>query len=471
MKSGAYRNVCDVIVPNNLCSGCGICVGICSAKSGAIRMEWNKYGEYIPVELADRCTECGLCLLVCPFWDQDNNETSIAEYEFGNCSDIHRNPVVGLYLNLFSGYSRVNGHRRNGAGGGLTTWLLENLLIEGVVDKVVCVTHWDDPNTLFRFAILDSVEDIRTASRSVYYPVELSSIISEIMRVDAKYAVVGLPCVLKGLRLAARNDERLCKRIIIMVGLVCGQMKSKFFAEYLTAKVGGKPSGLRRVTFRVKDETRHHLDHRFEFISGSDDEMMRGHIYQSDGMSRVWGHDWFKLNACNFCDDITAEVADVTFGDAIAESYSYGNMGANFAIVRSPLVHDLLSRGANFQEIVLDTVSIDAVVERQKGLIFNKRKDLGHRLYDSCHKKRASYVPDKRVTPKRRVNLFENRDMKLREAMRVASRSIYAKYRYQPNVVEEVENAIKNISDGFQRHSIMLHLYRLLCRLKRLAKN
>ena len=75
--SNQYRNVCDVIVPSQLCVGCGICAGICL--QGAINIEWNHYGEYTPVEQTGKCNECGLCLQVCPFWNQQENETTLAE--------------------------------------------------------------------------------------------------------------------------------------------------------------------------------------------------------------------------------------------------------------------------------------------------------------------------------------------------------------------------------------------------------
>jgi coenzyme F420 hydrogenase subunit beta len=454
-----YRNICDIIVPSDMCIGCGLCVGVCPPTFNALKMEWNEYGEPIPVEVSGRCTDCGLCLPACPFWSQDDNETTLAQRAFGDLPGIQHHSVLGVYLDLFSGFSRMDGHRANGAAGGLTTWLLEKLLAERVVERVACVAPTGDPDALFRFRCVTSAEELRRCARSVYYPVDMHEVISEITRVEGKHAVVGLPCFVKGLRLAARKDARLRKRIIVLVSLVCGQTKSKFFAEYLTAKAGGQPSQLRRATFRVKDQSRHQLDHRFEFISGSDEHERKGHTYQSEGMGVVWGQDWFKFNACSFCDDIVGEVADVTFGDAVAQPYSYGNMGANFAIVRSPLILNMLLRGANAGEIVLDRVSVDAVVDRQRGVVLNKREDLAHRLHKIHAADNAAYIPTKRVSPKRRFDFLANIDMEMRDAIRVTSRSTYAKCRHQPNAVTQVDRAIEAVLG--QRGHVFRFLYRL----------
>ncbi len=434
-------------MPRDLCCGCGVCAGVCPA--GALTIRWNSYGEYVASEVTGRCTDCGLCLRICPFAAKDEDETTLAEREFGSQDGVRRDSVTGLYLDTFSGYSMVDNHRSRGAGGGTATWFLERLLKSGAVDGVCCVGPNEDPDLLFRFSIVDSVDRLRSSSRSAYYPVELSGVISEMLNREGRYAVIGLPCAVKGLRLAMLHRKDLRKRIVAVGGLVCGQQKSRFFAEYLCALSGGDPARMTSAVFRVKDPARHHLDHRFEFTCESANGRVKGHIYQSEGMSSLWGRDCFKLGACNFCDDITAETADITFGDAIAESYSYGNRGANFVIARSRMALDLLLEGREKGEVVLDRVPVEAIVERQQGVIKLKRDDLRHRLHISGRARHGGYVPHKRITPMPRRDVAANLDMKMRDMTREMSRAVYGRFRHQPDVVHEFEAEMRRLKQNW----------------------
>ena len=279
------RNVCDQIVPNGYCSGCGVCGGICPA--GALRIEWNKSGGYVPFEEQGKCTNCQLCLKVCPFQNQPYNETTLAAELFGWQEDTRNDSVAGFYLGLFYGYANQPGFRARGAAGGLTTWLLEDLLVRGAVDRVVCAIRDPSGAGLPVFGIVDHVAAIRASAKSVYYPLELSGVLQEILRDERTYAIVALPCVVKSLRLAMLNSDKLRLRLKIIIGLVCGQQKSRSYAEYLCAAAGGDPQTLAGFSFRNKDHTRHHLDHRFEFECR---DGRKGHVYQSGGAGWLGGH-------------------------------------------------------------------------------------------------------------------------------------------------------------------------------------
>jgi coenzyme F420-reducing hydrogenase beta subunit len=168
---------------------------------------------------------------------------------------IQHRTEAGYCLSTYYGHANEP-TRLNGASGGLATWFLQTLLRNGVVDHVVCVKPTDNPDQLFKFGVFSTPEEIARCSKSAYYPVEVSEAIQTILKTDARYAVVGLPCVVKSLRLAQKQIPLLKRRIVVVAGLVCGQTKSKFFAEYLVSHMGLAPKQTCYLSFRTKNPQR-----------------------------------------------------------------------------------------------------------------------------------------------------------------------------------------------------------------------
>jgi len=56
-----------VVINQDKCKGCGLCVEFCTKKALAISGNFNRKGLN-PVELAheDLCISCGLCTTMCP---------------------------------------------------------------------------------------------------------------------------------------------------------------------------------------------------------------------------------------------------------------------------------------------------------------------------------------------------------------------------------------------------------------------
>jgi coenzyme F420 hydrogenase subunit beta len=420
MTRGSYQNVCEVIVPVDMCIGCGICAAICPVN--VLEMRPNEYGEYVPVEVRPGCLPCPICLQACPFWRQDDNEDSLAEAAFGREPGIQHRIETGYYLKSFVGYAGDGEHRVSRSAGGLATWIQQAYLEDGLADFVIGVIPNDDPDRLFRFAVLDTVDKVRHSARSAYYPVEMSDVIAEVLMTPGRYVVTGLPCFLKGLRLALRHNAKLRKRVVCTIGLVCGGMRSKFFVEYLIATGGGDPIHVKQVCFRHKDPARPALDYALSFESDGACGMGSGTVICCQEMRKeTWGRDYFKPNACNYCDDVFAEVADVALSDAWLPEYNKDWRGTNIVVVRSPQVLALIESGIERGMLVLEELEIERVIRSQRGVLANKREKLAHRLYLSKRRGQA-YVPNKRVKPEKLLSPIDQWLFSCRERMRVLSR-------------------------------------------------
>jgi coenzyme F420-reducing hydrogenase beta subunit len=345
------------VVEPGLCIGCGLCAALCP--EGVLAMGWNRYGEYNPAEVSPCTTGCGLCAKVCPFSDTGEDEDTIGERLYGAVPGVRHRPETGYYLASYVGYSEK--HRLAGASGGMATWLLEALLAEDVVDHVICVAPAGNPDKLFAFRVFSTPEDVRTGAGSAYYPVEMSGVVRQILETPGRYAVTGLPCFIKALRLAQLRNRKLRERVVVTVGLVCGQLKSWYFTDYIAALAGvrGEVTGVR---YRGKSPDRPATDYHYAFTTKESGERR---ISWSEGIAEAWTNRWFTPKACSYCDDIFAECVDVTFMDAWLPEYSVDGRGTSLLLVRSPAVREMIERGRG---VCLDPIAIEQVAESQAGV-------------------------------------------------------------------------------------------------------
>jgi len=401
------------IVNKGLCIGCGICAAICPQK--ILEMKWNNYGEYMPVESVPCMKECGLCLKVCPFMDSEDNEDTIGKYLYGSVQGIVHRPETGFSLSAYVGYADEE-HRSSGSSGGMVTWILERLLEEKIVDNVVCVTPDNNPEKLFTFADINNSKDIRTGAGSAYYPVEMSKVIRHIIETPGRYAIVGLPCFIKAIRLAQKNNKKLNERIIVTLGLVCGQLKNKYFTDYI-ATLAGVQGKVTAVRYRGKSLDRPVSNFYYSFTNDKGEEKR---ISWNDGISEAWLNRWFTPKACNYCDDIFAECADVVCMDAWLPEYSQDRKGMSLVLIRSPVIEQVINNGNSSQEIFLNPIAVERVVQSQEEVITTKRQHLAHRLY--LDHKRGRATPKKRIMPAKTKNPFLLREIVLMEQMQLLSR-------------------------------------------------
>lgn len=442
-------NVIDEIVNNDLCIGCGTCAGICPRK--VLEIQDNEHGEYVPTKVQACDSGCGLCLEVCPFGNNES-ETQMGAKIYGSVEGINYLFETGYYLDSYVGYS--NDFRQSSASGGMATWLLTKLLKEGIVDYVICPTPQKNPEKLFSFEFLRDVNSVQAASGSVYYPVEMSEVIQKILEIPGRYAITGLPCFIKALRLAAQKNRKLREKIVITIGLVCGQMKSKHYTEYIAALSGNGNSGkLQRVYYRGKSPDKLASNYYYQFI----DEYGSQHkIFWNEGVSEAWINRWFTPNACNYCDDIFAELADVTFMDAWLPEYSRDSRGTNLVLVRSLEVQDIIQKGIEKAEINVNKISVEKVIQSQAGIIEYKRKQLSYRLYLAEQKERKT--PEKRVEARNDIGILKKREVRLKIRMQEESKELFLGY-YQNHTLD-----IKTFRDGMHPYIKQIRQLRLLGR-------
>jgi coenzyme F420-reducing hydrogenase beta subunit len=376
------------VVRSGLCIGCGSC----AASSPDARMDWDRNGFLKPKgppEWFDR--KSALFSRQCPFSPSVENEDSMAGRHFERSAMQHQ--AVGRFEAAYVGFATEGAFRMQGSSGGLTNWVAAQLLRTGVIDAVAhVVPAGPTAGRFFEYRISRSTDELGAGAKSRYYPIELSSVLREIRSSPGRYAVVGVPCFIKAIRLLQRDDPVLRERITHTLGLFCGHMKSAAMVESFAWQLGTEVDRVRALDYRSKDEARPanwyrtHLD----LADGSAREKDWWHLADGD-----WGAGFFQNPACNWCDDVVAETADIAFGDAWVEPYSSDGRGTNVVIARTAEMKSLLEHGRSTGALQLELVSADFIVETQAAGLRHRREGLAYRL--SWRGRRLR--PPKRVTP------------------------------------------------------------------------
>lgn len=431
------------VVENKKCIGCGACA---FAFSDVLQMGMSTEGHWVPFarNASGPSTEKTLSGLpkdaarICPMSGAGKDEDYIAEEKFPG---IPKNDQIGKYLRTFAGCVTSENERAAAGSGGLITWLCKKLIVTQEVSAVVHVrpTYQEvEAGVLFEYAISYTSDEVSDGAKSRYYPVELSKVLSKIAESDDNYAVVGLPCTIKALKLLEYEGYIAPGQIKYTIGLVCGHLKSKYFSEYLAYQIGGNPSKTYYADFRHKfyNEPASYYGFRSE-ETDSDNSM-------ASPMKALSGHDWgeglFKNPACEFCDDVLAECADICLGDAWLPSYVNDWRGHNIGVVRSQKIASLLDSGEKEGRLSLTDVSVGQVIQSQSAGLRHRREGLAHRL--AVEESEASWVPKKRISPKFAATRQRRKIYNLRYRIALESSALYFMATRRGNIAE-FETAIR----------------------------
>jgi coenzyme F420-reducing hydrogenase beta subunit len=379
------------MIRSGLCVGCGGCVAASGPPGRAMR--WNPYGLIEPDGPASwlraRTPEFSR---TCPFSPAAADESELADAAFPNAR--HRDERIGRFEAAYVGHVAEPGFRESGSSGGMTSWVAAELLRTGLVDAVAHVVACDprEEGRLFRYRISRTRSEVRAGARSRYYPVELSDTIRAIRSAPGRYAVVGIPCFVKAINLLRRENPVLRERIAFTLGLYCGHMKSARMVESFAWQMGVFPEAVAAIDFRLKDPRRPANWYRAQLRlrGGGKAERDWWHLVDGD-----WGAGFFQNGACDYCDDVVAETADISFGDAWVEPYSSDGRGTNVVIVRSAVLHPLLQAAIADGRLALSPVDADFVERTQAAGFRQRREGLAWRLA----RRRRGLAPRKRVAP------------------------------------------------------------------------
>lgn len=313
------------ILLNRLCTGCGTCVSLCP--ENAINMILNeKTGVYIPNLDKDKCKECSICYQVCPGRGVNHEELNFDVFE-----KYPEDSLIGNYVNFYCGYSENTNIRNNSASGGMVTSLLIFALEKKIIDGAL-VTRMNKYNPFEPEPfIARTKEEIIEASKSKYCPVPLNRALDKILfsKKGEKFAVVGLPCHIQGIRNAERINKKLKEKIVLHFGIVCNHTPSFLATEFILYKAKIKKNDVQKLEYRSNG-----------WPGGMSITKKNGNIvFLPYSSLSYWGlifNNFFTPIRCLSCDDKLCQYSDVSFADAwVPEIMKRDNSGTSIIISRN----------------------------------------------------------------------------------------------------------------------------------------
>ena len=332
------------IVEDDLCLGCGVCLPVCPEEAIGIELD-KKRGYFTPIINYDKCDYCGKmkngkCVVVCPG----------VEVDFGKLNQHPANreaesDILGSFVETLYAYSCDDNIRYNSSSGGLITSLLIFAINEKIIDGAIVMSSEEDNPIQPKAILATTTEEIVAAAGSKYCSAHIGDPLSEICNLDGKFAVVGLPCHIHGIRKWEQMAPGMKEKIVLHFGLYCANTNTIFGTEYFLRQYNIDPERVKNIKYRgdgwpgkfvvtLNDGTVE------EIRRGTTETTLKGKLLFSSAF-----HYDFQMPRCLTCIDLTSELADISFADPWNKRFlQKENKGKSMLVIRNEIGMQLIEK-------------------------------------------------------------------------------------------------------------------------------
>lgn len=327
----------QIVVDNQLCSGCGTCYTVCSHR--AVGMRFTTIGRLIPTISKD-CVNCGMCLKTCPGLDLMNKISSEID------------PLLfGKYIKLFVGKASDEGVFKRGQSGGLVTSFLSYLFEKGQIDAALVVTQ---ELLQAKYYLATKSEELLRSQLSQYTPVDINSGLN-LLKDFERVAIVGLPCHVEGIRILQSLYPSKYNNIRYIFGLICGGTLSQSIVSIISSFVK-KPITL--IEWRSKKYSDYDGANIAVFTDCKKQPIML------DKNIRHSSKPYLTQPRCKLCYDKMNQHADIVFGDSWGVRDANAK-GENTIICRSDNALALVNSMVKEKKIEIRNCSFEEIYRGQ----------------------------------------------------------------------------------------------------------
>jgi coenzyme F420 hydrogenase subunit beta len=200
--------------------------------------------------------------------------------------------------------------------------------------------------------------------------------IEELIATKGRFAVVGLPCHIHGIRKAEQIFEGLKEKIVLHIGLFCSHTVSQNGTDFILEKLG------------VKKEEITAFQYRGNSVPDTMVVKLKSGRKVSLKFNKGWNAFWnvfspffFTPNRCISCPDHFNELADISVGDAWLPEVTQEHRRESVIVTRTETAENMLASLRRSGSLSLRIVSPDKVIQSQAFSVNYKKQTLSGRLH------------------------------------------------------------------------------------------
>ena len=342
------------------CCGCGACANACN--HGAIKLEHDSLGFLYPNADANKCTNCGLCMKVCPMLRT-----------FPTKQDTVNPPLV--YAARHKSPEEINSSRSGGVFIALSDIILNQggAIYGAALGPDMAVTHLR----------ATTKNDRNRFKGSKYVQSDISNTFKQIvadLRKGLPVLYSGTGCQIEALR---KFVPILLQNNLLLVDIIChGVPSPNLFKDYLAGCE--KAHGKQIINFNFRDKSRNGWSSHEESMVFEDGMKIFSQEYTKMFYSNAFFRD--SCYSCPFAN--TSRPGDITIGDfwgweKVDKYFNADDKGCSLVMINSDKGKEL------FESVIskLDIIETDVAHCLQRNLIHPTPPPDNRSEIISCYKK------------------------------------------------------------------------------------
>jgi coenzyme F420 hydrogenase subunit beta len=280
------------------------------------------------------------------------------------------------------GYASDEQLRFEASSGGAATAFLIFLLNSEFIDGAIVLRMNPAIPAETEVVVARTPEEIRQAKGSKYCPGASAKGLREVMRVPGKYAFVGLSCHVHASRKFQDVIKKYRDRIVVTLGLFCGGGITGQGTEFMLQQIGVAKDELRELRIRGDGFPGKTTAVRSD---GSEEVLYKraaARTQREVAVYQSWMHRYFFPPRGLTCTDVTAQLADISFGDPWLKRFMSGDCGGGLSMMvcRSSVGLRLLEMAIRDGAIVAEAETTEQEVAESQGKVAVKTQMKPYRV-------------------------------------------------------------------------------------------